>query len=129
MISVNLTVREAILVASKFDEHGGDEGRNIRDNVVKAIEVALGVNQLCSLTITGGMNTNNRIACIKAVRAATGLGLKDAKEWTDVIVGHYGSYGQWVEGRHSNTIKLKDPQKAEQLLKDLRHLGCEGFLS
>lgn len=129
MIKVEMTVREAILVASKFDDYGGDEGRSIRDRVIEAIEVAMGVNQNTNVTITGGMDTNNRIHCIRVIRNATGLGLKDAKEWTDVIVGHYGSYAQWVEGGNCNTIKLNDPQKAEELLKDLRQLGCEGFLS
>jgi ribosomal protein L7/L12 len=104
-------------------------GADIRERITEAFEVALGVNQKRRITITNGMSTNNRISCIKAVRAATGLGLKDAKDWTDAAVGRYNEAGFWVDGGNHISLTLSTPEKAEQLLRDLTSLGCEGYLS
>ena len=130
MIKVDLTVREAVLFANQCDNYGGDEGRSLRDRIINAIEVALGVNQLKTVTITGGMNLDNRIKCIKVIRLATNWGLKEAKEWTDYLVGgwKYDTFVPAAKGvKHS--IALKTPELAEQLLRDLTSLGCEGYLS
>lgn len=129
MIKVELTVREAVLFANQCDNYGGDEGRSLRDRIIKAIEIALGVNQRCNVTITGGMSTDNRIKCIKAIREVTGWGLKESKDWTDVLVGRINAYGDWVDGGKPNTLKLNTPEKAEKLLRELTTLGCEGYLS
>lgn len=122
MINVQMTVAEAIGAAAV----GGNE---LHDRIVKAIEVALGINQSRCVTITGGMTTDNRIKCIKAIRGATGWGLKDTKDWTDVLVGHYDSYGQWKNGYGKNSLTLKTPYDAENLLRELTDLGCQGHLS
>ena len=87
MINVSLTVREAILIASKCDEYGGDEGRNLRDRIIRAMELAMVDDTRCSVTITKGMVLDNRIPCIKAIRKYTGWGLKETKDWTDPITG------------------------------------------
>jgi len=133
MIKVELSVREAMnLIASS---HCGTE---MYEKIVCALEVALGVNQRRVVTITGGMSTDNRIPCIKAIRLHTGWGLKEAKDWTDYLVGG------WKYSRDSYTTKdvfvpassgakqsisLKTPEAAENLLRDLVGLGCQGFLS
>jgi hypothetical protein len=122
MIKLELTVREAMSLASNCSS-------DMYDKIVTAFEVALGVNQRRRVTITGGMSTDNRIPCIKAIRLHTGWGLKESKDWTDVIVGRYDSYGVWISGGDKNTVMLKTPEAAEQLLRDLAGLGCEGFLS
>lgn len=129
MINVSLSVREAVLLATKCDEYGGDEGRNLRDRIILAMETAMGVDHRCCVTITNGMTTNNRIPCIKAIRRHTGWGLKESKEWTDSITGYYSSSGHWVSGGNDNTLRLKDNETAESLLRELVGLGCEGFLS
>ena len=124
MIKVELTVREALnmVVSSRY-------GSEIFEKIVAALEVALGENQRRMVTITGGMSINNRIPCIKVIRTHTGWGLKEAKDWTDVLIGHYDSkYGYHNEGR-KNTMTLKTSEAAENLLRDLVSLGCEGFLS
>jgi hypothetical protein len=124
MIKIELTVREALNLVSN--------GCNLDmyEKIVCALEVALGVNQRRMVTITGGMSTNNRIHCIKAIRQHTGWGLKEAKDWTDVIVGYYDQFGKWRNGgTNRNTMTLKTPEAAEALLRDLAGLGCEGFLS
>jgi hypothetical protein len=122
MIKLELTVREAMNLASNCSI-------DLHDKIVTAFEVALGVNQRRSVTITGGMSTDNRIICIKSIREHTGWGLKESKDWTDVIVGRYDSYGVWINGGDKNTVMLKTPEAAENLLRDLAGLGCEGYLS
>ena len=121
MISVQMTVAEAIRVAAICETE-------LHDRIVKAFEVALGVNQSRNVTITGGMSTDNRIKCIKSIRLHTGWGLKESKDWTDVLVGHYDGYGNWKNGLGKNTITLKTPHDAETLLRELTDLGCEGYL-
>ena len=125
MITIQLTIEEAIGIASTA-------GNDLRDRIVKSIEVALGINQSREVTITK-MSEDNRIPCIKAIRIHSGWGLKEAKDWTDVLVGRYdssyGSGGKWISGASKHTIKLPTPVAAETLLRELTTLGCEGYLS
>lgn len=124
MIKVEMTVREALAFVTS--SHCSVE---MFEKIVKSFETALGVDNRRSVTITSGMSTDNRIPCIKAIRLRSGWGLKEAKEWTDVVVGKYDERGFWVNGGNSNTITLKTPEAAEVLLRELTNLGCEGFLS
>ena len=128
MINVSLSVREAVLLATKCDEYGGDEGRNLRDRIILAMETAMGVDHRCSVTITNGMTLDNRLPCIRAIRKHTGWGLKESKAWTDPVTGYYSGTGHWVSGGNQNTIHLKSNEAAEALLRELVGLGCEGYL-
>jgi hypothetical protein len=123
MINLQLSVREAMELAFYARE-------DIRERITQAFEVALGVNQNRTVTITGGMNTDNRIPCIKAIRLHTGWGLKEAKDWSDVLVGGW-KYDKWIPAAPGTkqSITLKTPEAAENLLRDLTTLGCEGYLS
>lgn len=123
MISIQVTVAEAIAIANTA-------GNDLHDRIVSALEIALGINQRRIVTITGGMNLDNRIPCIKAIRLATGWGLKEAKEWTDYMVGGW-KYDKFVPATHGvkQSLTLKTPEIAENLLRDLVGLGCEGYLS
>ncbi len=123
MINLQLSVREAMNLATNCNHE-------IYERIVNAFEVALGVNQLKVVTITGGMNLDNRIPCIKAIRLHTGWGLKEAKEWTDFLVGGW-KYDKWnpAPAGTKQSITLKTPEAAENLLRDLVGLGCDGFLS
>jgi hypothetical protein len=123
MIKVELGVREALTMISNGCS------LDMFEKIVCSLEVALGVNQRRKVTITRGMTTDNRIPCIKAIRLHTGWGLKESKDWTDVVIGHYNNCDRWVQGSGTNTITLKTPEAAEALLRDLVGLGCEGFLS
>jgi ribosomal protein L7/L12 len=123
MINLPLSVREAFELSTNCN-------RDIYDRIVNAFEVALGVNQYKTVTITGGMTLDNRIPCIKAIRLHTGWGLKESKEWTDFLVGGWKG-DKWYPSA-SNTkqsLTLKTPEAAENLLRDLAGLGCEGYLS
>jgi ribosomal protein L7/L12 len=122
MIKVDFTVREALNLVS-----GGCD-RSMYEKIAVALEKALGVDNRCSLTITNGMDTNNRIKCIKVIRAATGMDLRDAKSWTDVLVGQYDDAGRWLKGGSKNTLKMSDNESAKKLLRELTDLGCEGYL-
>ena len=123
MINLQLSVREAMNLATNCNHE-------IYERIVNAFEVALGVNQLKVVTITGGMNLDNRIHCIKAIRLHTGWGLKEAKEWTDFLVGGW-KYDTFVPATPGtkNSLTLSTPEAAENLLRDLTALGCEGYLS
>lgn len=123
MINLKLSVREAMNLATNCN-------LEIYERIVTAFEVALGVNQRCTVTITGGMTLDNRIPCIKAIRMHSGWGLKEAKDWTDILIGGW-KYDKFVPASSSakQSITLKTPEAAENLLRDLTSLGCEGFLS
>jgi hypothetical protein len=123
MINLQLSVREAMNLATNCN-------LEIYERIVTAFEVALGVNQRCTVTITGGMTLDNRISCIKAIRLHTGWGLKEAKDWSDYLVGGW-KYDKFVPASvgAKQSITLKTPEAAENLLRDLTGLGCEGYLS
>jgi hypothetical protein len=123
MINLQLSVREAMNLATNCN-------LEIYERIVTAFEIALGVNQRCTVTITGGMNLDNRIKCIKAIRHHAGWDLKTAKDWTDVLVGGW-KYDKWhpAPANTKQSITLKTPEAAENLLRDLVEEGCEGFLS
>jgi hypothetical protein len=124
MIKIELSVRESLnMIANGCS-------LDMFDKIVCALEVALGVNQRRVVTITGGMNTDNRIHCIKAIRLHTGWGLKEAKEWSDYLVGGW-KYDKWypAPANTKQSMTLKTPEAAEALLRDLGGLGSEGFLS
>ena len=123
MINLQLSVREAMELSFYARE-------DIRERITQAFEVALGVNQNRTVTITGGMTLDNRIYCIKAIRLHTGWGLKEAKEWSDYLVGGW-KYDKFVPAAAGakNSVTLDTPEAAENLLRDLVDKGCEGFLS
>jgi hypothetical protein len=125
MINLQLTVREALTLATDSSLSG-----DMYNKIVNAFEIALGVNQNRTVTITGGMTLDNRIYCIKAIRLHTGWGLKEAKEWSDYLVGGW-KYDKFVPAAAGakNSVTLDTPEAAENLLRDLVDKGCEGFLS
>ena len=125
MISVSLTVREAMWIISKIESYD-----TIYDKITLAFEDALKANQNRTVTITGGMSTDNRIHCIKAIRHYSGWGLKEAKDWSDVLVGGWKNdkFFPAIPGT-KNSITLSTPEAAENLLRDLVDKGCEGYLS
>ena len=125
MINLELTVREALWILSKCEVYD-----STYDKIVSAFETATGMNQRRQVTITNGMTLDNRIPCIKAIRMHSGWGLKESKDWTDVLVGGW-KYDKYypAEPGTKNTITLKTPEAAENLLRDLTTLGCEGYLS
>lgn len=127
MINLQLSVREAMNLATSWAYNNDAE---LYHKIVTSFEVALGVNQHRTVTITGGMTLDNRIHCIKAIRLHTGWGLKESKEWSDYLVGGW-KYDKFVPAAAGakNSVTLDTPEAAENLLRDLVEHGCEGFLS
>lgn len=127
MINLQLSVREAMNLATSWAYNNDVE---LYHKIVNSFEIALGVNQNRTVTITGGMTLDNRIYCIKAIRLHTGWGLKESKEWSDYLVGGW-KWDKFVPAAAGakNSITLKTPEAAENLLRDLVEHGCEGFLS
>lgn len=125
MIKVEMTVREMLNIIALQGTSG-----DLADRIISALEVACGQNQYQTVTITGGMNLDNRIGCIKAIRLRTGWGLKESKEWTDYLVGGW-KYDKFVPARQGakQSMTLPTPEAAELLLRELTSLGCEGYLS
>ena len=123
MINLQLSVREAMNLANNCH-------LDIYEKIVTAFEMALGVNQRRTVTITNGMTLDNRIQCIKAIRLHTGWGLKESKEWSDYLVGGW-KYDKFVPATAGakNSVTLDTPEAAENLLRDLVEHGCEGYLS
>ena len=126
MIKLELSVREAMNLATSWAYNHDAE---LYHKIVNAFEVALGVNQNRTVTITKGMSLDNRIPCIKAIRQYTGWGLKETKDWTDDLVGGWKNDRFVPATHHTNSITLKSQEMAENLLRDLNTLGCEGYLS
>jgi hypothetical protein len=124
MIKVEMTIREMMNIIALMGT-----GSDLVERIICALESSTGTNQRRMVTVTGGMNTDNRISCIKAIRMATGWGLRESKEWTDKVVGHYNYSGNWEMGGGKGSITAKTPEAAELLLRDLTNVGCEGYLS
>ena len=127
MINLQLSVREAMNLATSWAYNNDAE---LYHKIVNSFEMALGVNQNRTVTITGGMTLDNRIKCIRAIRLHTGWGLKESKDWSDYLVGGW-KYDKFVPAAAGakNSVTLDTPEAAENLLRELVGLGCEGYLS
>ena len=127
MINLQLSVREAMNLATGWAYNNDVE---LYHKIVNSFEIALGVNQRRTVTITNGMTLDNRIKCIKAIRLHTGWGLKESKDWSDYLVGGW-KYDKFVPARTGakQSLNLPTPDAAENLLRELVGLGCEGYLS
>jgi ribosomal protein L7/L12 len=129
MIKLELTVREAMNLATSW---AFNNDIVLYHKIVDAFETAVNgedVGKNCTVTITKGMSLNNRIPCIKAIRQYTGWGLKETKDWTDDLVGGWKGDRFVPATHHTSSITLKYSCDAENLLRELTTLGCEGHLS
>ena len=62
--------------------------KRLRERAVRFIDNTLGSNEVVQLKISkcnNDLGSDNRIGCIKAIRAVTGLGLKEAKDLYDMV--------------------------------------------
>ena len=130
MIQLELTIREAMNLATSW---AFNNDIVLYHKIVDAFEKTLAIdtsdNRKRTVTITGGLTLDNRIRCIKHIRHFTGWDLKKAKEWTDVFTGCWKN-DRWTDpSGYDNSITLKYSCDAENLLRELTALGCEGFLS
>jgi len=122
MISVEMTVSEAIEMITHVGFHT-DLGRKI----VYAISAKCGEYSNKMVLTVNSMNPENMIPCIKALRNHTRWGLKEAKDFFDIVRGRYyasstDTHYSYRDGR-PNSLTLPT-STANQLAKDLRAEGC-----
>ena len=118
MIAVEMTIREMISLAANPSCNG-----DLYERLVSAIERAANEGKI-NVTLRS-MRPDAMIPCIKALRLATGWGLKESKEFCDVVRGKsdgYGNGGFW--GGKANTVSLK-ADAARELAKQWKELGCD----
>lgn len=118
MINLCLTVRECLNLAVSCEAA-------VFEKIVQGLEQAVGEDSRLVVTVTH-VPSAERIDCIRLLREYTGWGLREAKEWVDVVVG-WSHNQQFVEGR-SNSIRLATNEQAREMLADLANLGCEAHL-
>ena len=124
MINVEMTVRDAMEIAekSKFCNPG------LYERIVAALTVA------CSAAVVAAKSRvtvhtvleGQFINCVKVFRLTTGFGLKESKDFFDVVRGPWASSGfAGCDGDgKSNSVTL-ETSKAKQLFDELGKLGCK----
>lgn len=115
MISIQVTVAEAIAIANTA-------GNELHDRIVKAIEAACG-ESLMNITLRS-MPVDVMIPCIKALRLATGWGLKESKDFCDVVRGKPDWNTNVCRGGTPNTLRLKG-EAGRKLFNEWKALGCD----
>lgn len=113
MISVEMTIREAVGVAKDTDSI------DLYERIVQALERA--ANEAKRIVGCGRVHHNpwdHKIPAIKSLRLATGMGLKDAKDWIENVQ---------YDGKTMFTVPL-DPEAAEKLRTELVACGCEAWV-
>ena len=113
MINVDMTIREMVSIASNPSCNG-----DLYERIIKALELATGNVKLlvgCKGVSYNGQFWDQKIPAIKALRLATGWGLKDSKDW--------------IEDAQYNSKSVftgpLSPEVAEKLRADLTACGCE----
>jgi len=112
MISIGMTIREMVSMASNTDSP------DLYERIIKALEEATGnVKRLvgCRGVRFDGQFWDHKIPAIKALRLATGWGLKESKEWVESC--QYDS--------KANFTPPLSQEVAEKLSAELTACGCE----
>lgn len=117
MINIEMTVREAVSLASDQGISG-----DLYEKIVRAIEVACG-ESLMNITLRS-MPVDAMIPCIKALRLATGWGLKESKDFCDVVRGKPDWNTNICRGGTPNTLRLKS-KAGKKLFNEWKALGCD----
>ena len=122
MISVDVTVSEAIEMITHVGFHT-DLGRKI----VYSIAAKCGEHGNNMVITVSSINPENMIPCIKALRNHVRWGLKEAKDFFDVVRGRYyasstDTHYSYRDGR-PNSLTLPTAT-ANKLATELRALGC-----
>ena len=82
------------------------------------------------ITIRGTQgNGSNKVAVIKAIRSVTGLGLKDAKDQSDILrAGGGWNHATGTQAPYSAgrpiTVKIQDGMKRQVCVHELQQAGC-----
>jgi hypothetical protein len=117
MINVQMTVREiAWLIAQCGDYQCELYGR--------AVEALVGACEKTGTNVTvKSVPQDNFISAIRIIRNYTRWGLKDTKDFLDVVRGPWLSTGSYAGGR-PNTLTVTFGRDAIALAEELRGIGC-----
>lgn len=129
MISLELSVREALLVYEKLLSVANVDGIPVRERIAQALEratVHTSAKEEASLTVYS-MDPERFIDCIKALRGVTRWGLKESKVFFDKVRGDLGIGGNY-EGTY-NTLNGFSKSDCEKLAAELKNLGCDCSVS
>lgn len=114
MINVGMTIREMVSIATSTNSP------DLYERIIKALELATGNEKLlvaCS-GLVGNVDPrywDQKIPAIKILRLATGLGLKDAKDWIEEAVNYHKTM----------FTKPLDPASAQKLCDELKACGMD----
>jgi hypothetical protein len=130
MINLSLTIREALWIISKCDVYD-----STYEKIVSAIEKAVQNPPLGTNVTVKSIPQDNFISAIRIIRRYTNWGLKDTKDWLDVVRGSWQSNGHWEDGVYvsagtysggkPNTLTIPYGRDAITLAAELREIDCE----
>jgi ribosomal protein L7/L12 len=129
MINVGMTIREMVSIASN-----GSCSGDLYERIIKALELATGNEKLQALELATGNEKllvgcngvkgesrydtqywDHKIPAIESLRLATGMGLKDAKDWVEDVQYHSGT-------KYTGPL---DPEVAQKLCDELKKCGMD----
>ena len=119
MINLSLTVREALWILSKCEVHD-----SVYDKVVIAVEKAITNPPNGTHVTVKSVPQDNFISAIRIIRNYTRWGLKDTKDFLDVVRGPWLNTGSYAGGK-PNTLTVTFGRDAIALAEELRGIGCE----
>jgi len=113
-------------IRSLTERYGVDEGNNVWHAITENLDAeAKGAIMFAMLTghsynrvTLSGCPPAERVPAIKAVRQATGWGLKEAKDQVDIVTGHSSLPQRSIE------IPVRDDLSRRDLVRNLRACGC-----
>ena len=117
MINVQMTVRE---IAWLIAQCGGYQC----ELYGRAVEALVGACEKTGTNVTvKSVPQDNFVSAIRIIRNYTRWGLKDTKDFLDVVRGPWLSTGSYAGGR-PNTLTVTFGRDAIALAEELRGIGC-----
>lgn len=114
MINVEMTVREAVALAI----HTNAE---MYERIIHALEAKCG--ELKAVMTVRHVPRDNFIPCIKVIRSHLGWGLRETKEFLDVVRGGWDSdLSDYVDGKPNSMTN--DSDVIIKIASELRSQGC-----
>jgi len=116
-------------ISALTERYGVNEGHGIYEAIMANVDAeAKGAIMFAMLTgrtvrkaTVVTCPSDQRVMAIKAIRQATGFGLKEAKDTLDVCTGHNNLQPRTIE------IEVNDFDQRRQLLSTLKSLGCNAY--
>lgn len=119
MIRLELSVREALNMVSNGCS------LDMFEKIVAALEAAIGTPKtpgkmkVVADSVRDASSWDNKIPAIKALRLATGMGLREAKDWVEVC--------QYSQGTNYSPALTHDA--AEKLCSELKQCGMRCWVA